>query len=107
MERSLNPYESPAMVEPDGPTVIERMNRLREEFESRYSRFFSDGVMAAQFSAVFSLIALKWSEDPRVAGGVAVATTIAIGAGAIHDFAAKVMSFPAKMNALRSEAAGR
>jgi hypothetical protein len=99
-----NPYESPRHVGPPEQGLVEKMNALRAEFEHRYSQLFSDGVMATEFSAVFGLLAWEFSKDPRVAGGVAVATTVAIGIGAFHDLLSKAAAFPSRMNALRARA---
>lgn len=80
-----NPYESPRCIDVHEQGVVEKMNALRAEFEARYDQLFSDGVLAAQFSAAFGLLAWKFSEDPRVGGGVALATTLAIGIEAFRD----------------------
>lgn len=100
----VNPYESPRYAGPPEQGVVEKMNALRAEFENRYGQLFSDGVMAAEFSTVFGLLAWKLSEDPRMAGGVAIATGVLIGVEAVRDLINKTVAFPTSMNELRSRA---
>jgi hypothetical protein len=104
LPEEVNPYESPQYVDPPEQGVVEKMNALRAEFENRYGQLFSDGVMAAEFSTVFGLLAWKLSEDPRMAGGVAIATGVLISIEAFRDLINKTATFPARMSTLRSQA---
>ena len=103
LDRPINPYASPTAIESEPPTILQRMNALRLEYENRYGQLFSDGVIAAEFSVTFSLIAWKLSEQPSYAAVAAVGPVVVIGIEAVRDFLAKASRFPSEMEKLREE----
>lgn len=103
VDQSQNPYAPPACIEPEQPTIHQRMNALRSEYEYRYAQLVSDGIMATEFSVVCGLLAWRLSENPACTAAAAVVPAVAIGIEAIRDLCSKTARFSARMEELREE----
>lgn len=104
LSRRVNPYASPAPVEALPPTVRQRMESLRRDFENRYWQVLSDMGLTAGFSAAFGSIAWRFSEHPVVTAVAAAVPATVITFESIRDAWSKERSFASDMAKLRTEA---